>query len=837
MRPSDQTLDQLAGAVADGDAIDWAHAESSAATDAEREIIRQLRDLAGLGAAARAQATIWGALQIRGEVGSGAFGTVYRAWDPRLEREVALKLLHAGADQPGASTVIREGRLLAQIRHPNVVTVYGADQHDDRIGIWMEFVTGRTLKTIVSEQGPFGAPEAALIGRDLCRALAAVHKLGFVHRDVKAQNVMREAGGRTVLMDFGAGEAVGGAAASPLRGTPVYLAPELLEGSAPGVASDIYSLGVLLYFLVSGTFPVVGTTLDEFRERHAAGKRTLLRDVRPDRPDSFVRAVDGCRAARPELRPESAGAIDARLVEALHGEEETIRDDSLPARATQSTRRLMTYAAGVAVVLLLAAAAWVGIGRPSVNAPPATSRDSVAILPIRDLTGSADDDFLSEGITADLIASLSSLRDLRVIAGPSTRPYANRERTPVEIGRELGVATVLDASLRRAGDRVRIVTQLIDARSGEQLWSESFDREAGDIMAMKSDVANRIAVALRGELSQGDAERLGAGRQYDHQAFLLYLRGRHHWGLRNEESMNRAIQYFHDALGRDPGFAPAYAGLADAYAALGVYGSIPRDEAYTRAAAAAEKAVSLDDTLAEAHASLGLANKNRFQWQAAERSFKRAIELKPGYSTARLWYSVFLTQHGRFSEAIAEIKTAMSLDPLSVAPRLQFASLLMMARRFDDAVAQYDAAQSLDSTFATGYRHKAITMLHKRDYARAQALFEQARQLSPVGAEDQEMKADLGFLYAVSGRADEARAIAGDLIQRYERAGEGVAGSIAAIFAGLGARDEAIRWLERARDARDPEAGYLLVDPRWDSLRDDPRFRALLTSLGFAGTN
>jgi TolB-like protein/Tfp pilus assembly protein PilF len=490
----------------------------------------------------------------------------------------------------------------------------------------------------------------------------------------------------------------------------------------------------------------------------------------------------------------------------------------------------------LAIVVLLAVGAWFGFA--SFGTPPlAVSRDSVAILPMRDLSGSADDNFLSEGITADLIASLSSLRDLRVIAGPSTRPYANRERTPLEIGRELSVATVLDASVRRAGDRVRIVAQLIDARSGEQIWSESFDREAGDIMAMKSDVANRIAVALRGELSQNEAERLAAGRQYDDQAFLLYLRGRHHWGLRTEDSINRSIQYFHEALERDPEFAPAHAGLADAYAALGVYGSIPRDEAYARAAVAAEKAVSLDDTLAEAHASLGWANKNRFQWQAAERSFKRAIELKPGYATARQWYSVFLTQHGRFSEAIAEIKMAMSLDPLSVAPRLQFASLLTMARRFDDAVAQYEAAQALDSTFATGYRHMANALLYKGDFAQAHALFDRAQKLSPVGAEDQEIKANLGVLYAASGRADQARAIARELTQRYERAGEEVAGSIAAIYAGLGERDEAIRWLERARDARDAEAGYLLVDPRWDALRDDARFRALLTSLGFAEPN
>ena len=264
MAAPEGTLLTLAQAVADGTDVDWERATSSAETQDEVRIVHQLRVLAQVGDAARAVAAKWGPLEMRGEVGGGTFGTVYRAWDTRLAREVALKLLHGEqAERHLASTIIKEGRLLAQIRHPNVVTVFGADIFDGRVGIWMEFVTGRTLKEIVQEQGPFGAHEAALIGRDLCRALAAVHKAGFVHRDIKAQNVMREAGGRTVLMDFGAGEAVAGAGETtgPLRGTPVYLAPELLDAEPPSVMTDIYSLGVLLYFLVSGTFPVVGASL------------------------------------------------------------------------------------------------------------------------------------------------------------------------------------------------------------------------------------------------------------------------------------------------------------------------------------------------------------------------------------------------------------------------------------------------------------------------------------------------------------------------------------------------------------------------------------------------
>ena len=837
MPADDADLLRLAEAVADGSDVDWSGAESSAGTDVERQAIQQLRRLAEVGGAARAQAASWGPLQIRAIVGRGSFGTVYRAWDSRLEREVALKLLHDdGPRQSAASAVIREGRLLAQIRHPNVVTIHGADEYGERVGIWMEFVSGRTLREIVGEQGPFAAREAALIGADLCRALAAVHRQGFVHRDVKAQNVMREIGGRTVLMDFGASEAIAGPghAPGPMRGTPAYLAPEVLDGQPPSARSDIYSLGVLLYFLVTGAFPVVGASIADFHARHLAGDRRLLQDARPDVPAAFARAVDACLAPNPADRPQSAGAVNVLLEEALRldGQQPVVEAPSPP-----SVRRWQR-AMGVAAVLVLAgalsAAAWFVRTRDAGKGGPAIGRrDSIAILPFRNLSGSADD-YFSEGITADLIANLSALRDLRVIAGASTRQYKDRQKSPTEIGSELGVATVLEASVRRSGDRVRIVTQLIDARSGVQIWSESFDRQVADIVAMKSDVSNRIAVALRGELSQRDMELLRPGRQYDYDAFNLYLRGRHYWGLRTEAALNRSVQYFSDALARDPGFAPAYAGLADAYTNLGVYGSIPREEAYARATAAAEKAVALDPSLAEAHASLGLTRKNRFEWQAAEAAFRQAIDLKPGYANAHLWYSILLTQLGRFPEAIAEIKIAMSLDPLSVAPKLQFAALLTMARRYDDALAQYREALTMDSDFPTTYQHMAQTLMYKGDYDEARARLDEARRRTPPGTDDQALKAYLAYLYAASGRDAEALALTRDLITRHDKTGEVLSGTIAAIYAGLRRPDDAMAWLERARKERDPEIGYLLVDPRWDNVRAHPGFRKLLGAMGFA---
>jgi serine/threonine-protein kinase len=260
---------------------------------------------------------------------------------------------------------------------------------------------------------------------------------------------------------------------------------------------------------------------------------------------------------------------------------------------------------------------------------------------------------------------------------------------------------------------------------------------------------------------------------------------------------------------------------------------LPREEAYARALAAAERAVALDESLAEAHASLAQARKNRFDWAAAERSFKRAIELKPGYAKARHWYSVFLTQHARFAEAIAEIRIAMSLDPVSKEPKLQFAAVLALMRRYDDAIAQYEEALKMDGEFPLAYRHMARACINKGDYVRAARALEEARRRMSAGAEDSEFNADLGYLYAKSGRQQDALAIARALTSRYERAGEAVAGNIASIYAGLGRRAEAIDWLEKAAAVRDPEAGYLKVDPVWDALRGEPRFASLLKNLGF----
>jgi tetratricopeptide (TPR) repeat protein len=317
------------------------------------------------------------------------------------------------------------------------------------------------------------------------------------------------------------------------------------------------------------------------------------------------------------------------------------------------------------------------------------------------------------------------------------------------------------------------------------------------------------------------------------EALSIYLKGRHEWTFRTEESLNRSISHYQAAIRIAPDFALAYSGLADAYTLLGAYGFLARPFAYGRALEAAERAVALDATLPESHFSLGYAQKNRFDWAAAEASFRRGLELNPDSSTGHHWYSIYLSQMGRFTEAIAEAKLAMSLDASSLAARTNFAALLMMARRYRDAIAEWESCIQLGSNQVNTYRAISKAYLYVGDQERALEFADSAVRRAESGAADEELKADLAYVYASAGRADEAVAIANELVLRYRAAGESIAGSIAAVYTALGDHEEAFAFLTRAQQEHDPELGYLLVDPKWDPLRKDARFQTALVNLGF----
>jgi serine/threonine-protein kinase len=823
----DDRLSPLTAAIADGVDVDWEAAASSAVDADERDLIGQLQILARLGTAFRDQGAegdatgppenpagesklrqgpsheagtppleSWGNLKIRSQIGSGHFGTVFRAWEPGLEREFALKLLH-GTPHLRDDAALKEARLLAKIRHPNVVTIFGVDCFDDRVGLWMEFVNGRTLKEILEEQGPFSAQEAVVFGLDLCRALAAVHQAGFLHRDVKAQNVMREAGGRTVLMDFGAAGVVTiGSPALDLKGTPLYLAPEVLQGDPPSVQSDLYSLGVLLHYLVCGDFPVKGRSLDEIERAHAQGRRRSLRDARPDLPSAFVRVVDDATAALPARRPDSAGLMEALLEHAV-GRATIAREPAIAAPEPQQP----------------------------VDDP------SIAVLPFVDMTPEKNLEFFCHGIAEEIINALTSVPGLRVVAHSSAFRFKSSEDVR-RIGTTLNVGTVLEGSVRASGNRLRVISRLINAADGSHLWSERFDRNLDDVFAVQDEIAKAAVSALGVRVKPGQpgfATLLRTPSTRDLEAYTSYLKGRHYWNQRTEAALQKSVVCFQAAIEKDSSYADAYAGLAEAYATLALYGVLSPHEVIPRAKTAAQRAIDIAGTMSGPFATLGcLAAVYDWAWPEAERHYLRAIELNPEHPTAHHWYAInYLVPLKRFDEADAELRRAVGADPLSMPIRVSLGLRSYFAHRYAQACDELRDSFELEAGSATGRLFLGLTLVEMGNCDEALPELETALQV----ARSPEMIAALGYAFARAGHIDRARQALGELMA-FASARYISYSLIAQVHAGLGEPLQAFDWLEKATDAHAADLAWLPVRPVFDSLRPEPRFNALLERLG-----
>ncbi len=578
MIDDDSVLHDVAGAIVDGSAIDWPSAESNAAHESVREFLRELKVIAriadvhggGFRSAERSAIGVpevdgsdeareggpdsgapqtWSVFRLVEKIGEGAFGEVYRARDTRLDREVALKLLRRKDSLPSrvASSAIDEGRMLAQVRHPNVVTVYGADRSDGRVGLWMEFIHGRTLEQVLREEGPLQAAAATLIARDLCRALLAVHRAGLLHRDIKAHNVMREDGGRIVLMDFGTGvDRTDDAADSArgLAGTPLYIAPEILDGQPATVRSDLYSVGVLLYHLVTGSYPVQGRSVSDVRDAQAARRPDPVAR-RSTRSGRGLRRNRGALAPSPEERYASADAMEEALAAI------TVSDPSggTGSRTLPAWRRLAI--AAMLVVMAAAGVRWLTVARSD---PPV-----IAVLPFKNLSVERDSDYFVDGLTDEVIRNLSVIDGLAVRSSTSSFTFKNKPRNTREVGRQLNANLVLEASVLRAGTRLRINAQLVRAADDVPLWSARYDRELKDVFAIQDEISRSIVNELRLTLGRGQ-------RRYNTniEAYDLYLKARGLQAWRGPAT-RQAIDLFEGVIAKDPAFAPAYAARASAY--------------------------------------------------------------------------------------------------------------------------------------------------------------------------------------------------------------------------------------------------------------------------------
>ncbi len=843
-------LRALVAAVADGTPVDWQRAESSAQTDEERAIVRQLRLIATLSDVSRtdegtrtaeagepragllASAPMpeqWGPLHLRELVGSGGYGTVYRAWDPQLAREVALKLLNAdrAADPAFEQSVIAEGRRLARLRHPNVIDVYGADTHEGRVGFWMEFLEGQTLKQWVDVHGPMGSREATFIGIDLCRALAAVHAAGLVHRDVKAQNVMRGPKGRTVLMDFGTGVETG--EVTRLAGTPLYMAPELLAGGPPTPKSDLYSVGALLFYLVSGEFPVTGSSFAHIKAAHAAGSRRTVRDVRPDLPAAFVKVVDRALSPDPAARPQTAGALEAELAASLELPAETT-PSPLPEPGPDGAIRwpgywLMGLAASAALIGALWATGtlpWVG-GRS--HALTASRVRSLAVLPLENLSG-ADQDYFSDGMTDLLTTNLSKLGALRVIARGSVMRYKGNHDAH-EIASALDVDALIQGSVLRDGNRIRVTAQLVSGVDQSTLWAETYDRDIRDAFTLQSDLARDIARGINLSLTPQEQQNLSSVTASSSvQAQEEYLKGWAAMEPRTPDGASEAVQHFENAILLDPGYAQAYSSIANAYLISAASGRMPVAESYAKARAAAMRALELDSEQAAAHYSLGVVQFNwDWDWASADASFKEALDLDPNNADAHMEYGWSLLARGRFDEALDEVQRARLLDPMLHTRRQAVAGVLFYMRRYDEAAAELRAVLAVSphsgaAKFSLGRVYVASGRVDD-----ALALFNE-----PDAPHDLRNRAEVARVYAQIGRTADARELLSSLEADPQATSQSDA--LAFVYAALGDDNRAFDLLGKAVSDRLPTALWLKVDPRFERLRTDPRFPGLLRRIG-----
>jgi len=742
-----------------------------------------------------------GNYEITAKIGEGGMGVVYRGKDLQLGRDVAVKVLATGfsEDPERAARFEREARLLASLNHPHIAQVYGFIPTGQVQALIMELVEGPTLSEHLA-QGPLSAEECLSLAIQIVQALAEAHDHGIVHRDLKPQNIKLARGGRVKVLDFGLARRHVGAGSPPtdattltsatqpgvVLGTVGYSAPEQVRGAAVDTRADIFSFGCVLYEMVTGerafargsAIETLSAILNE--EPLAASRR------RRQMPSGLDRVIAHCLEKDPAARFQSAHDLEFALA-ALNA-----RDAS----------------AGI---------------RPRAA--------SVAVLPFVNLSADPENEFFADGITEDVIAHLAKIRSLKVISRTSVMAFKKRDRNLREIGEKLGAATLLEGSVRRAGNRVRIVAQLIEGSTDEHIWADSYDRDLTDIFAIQTDVALNIANALRAELSKDEHARVGRRPTEDLDAYELYLRGRNAYYRFSEEGFRSSIAQFEAAIARDPGFALAWASLADVHAEFCIqgYAGSSAEQAIRLAKQAAARAVELDDELAEAHGISGLVRfVFDFDWRGAEREFLRAIELSPSTAEVHDHYSWLCASQERYDDAVREVRLARELDPLLV--QSDVATTLLRAGRIEEAIKE--ARRSLQADPEAPRCHSVLgwALIFHGENAAGIAELEHAAALAPGSTL---FLSQLGQAYALTGSIEQARQILGQLHERATR--EFVSPyHFAYVHAGLGEGDATIDWLERAFEQRSGAIYGIKGSFLFRNLRGHPRFESLLRRMNLA---
>jgi serine/threonine protein kinase/tetratricopeptide (TPR) repeat protein len=743
-------------------------------------------------------------------VGSGGAATVYLAHDAKHDRRVAIKLLRgelAGTD--GAIRFVREIHVAARLTHPNIVPLLDSGSVGSTPFYVMPFVEGESLRGRLEREGRIPLDEAIALTAEIADALDYAHAAGIVHRDIKPENILLLSG-HAIVADFGIARAVKRAiddtsATSQgfILGTPAYMSPEQASGTDDiDARSDVYALATMLYEMLCGTIPFNAPTIRQLIAQRFSTAAPRLASCCPDVPSYIDAAVAAGLAFEPDDRPATAGAL-ARM---LTGGGATSTRGPIP-RTTVAARGTATQRAAA-----------ISDG----------DMPSVAVLPFANLTADPLDDFLSDGITEEIMTTLSRMRTIRVAARSSSFAFKGRHEDVRVIAEQLGVTSVLDGSVRRSGTRVRVAAQLVDARTGFQLWSDRIDRAFDDAFAIQDDIARAIVDALSATLLE--TSTTASHDQVAGPVYELYLRGRFALNKRTEAELLAATEYFEQAVAQNAEYALAFAGLADALLMLGVYGARPADSVMPRARGAAEQALAIHPALGEAHATLGSVRALfDWDWRGAEDSFQRARALSPRYSTAWQWYALnLLIPRGRLDEARTAIDRARSLDPLSMVMATSVGAVYHLSGDAAGAVRALRRASEIDPHFVMTHYFLGGALRDVGDLAASET---ELRQAIASSGGTPEMVASLAQTLARAGRQDEARELLAQLTTTAARRHVSPC-LLAQAHAALGELPDALDALERAAGMHDPELVFIGARPSYAPLKREPRFMELRSRVG-----
>lgn len=787
------------------------------------------------------------------KIGEGGQGTVYRAVDTTLDRPAVVKVLPPGLTDSPSNLVRfeREAKLASSLDHPNICTIFGLHKVDGIHFIAMQFVEGRNVRELVNGR-PLDLRQALSIAIQVTNALAAAHAQGIVHRDIKARNVMVARNGTVKVLDFGLAKLIepprAGSSDPQLTevgvpyGTSTYAAPEQAQGLPVDHRGDIFSTGVLLYEMLAGTWPFRGKTALDVRYAVVYHRPKPIAEARGEdspliqriqqildkslakEPGDRYQRIEGMRSDLQEVLRELEG--DSSFGNTLTDATQTIAPAALP-KVSSFWTRSRTFAAIVTAVLLVVALSWIALRGSRRAAETGAKINSLAVLPFANSDESTE--YLSDGITESLIESLSQLPDLKVKSSSTVFHYKNRDADPAQIGRELGVHALLSGTIVQRGDELAVSVELIDVRDDSHIWGERYGRKVSEVVALPQQISRDVSRKLRARADGSHDAQITRNFSPDSEAYRLYLLGRYNWNQRTVEGLQKGIEYFGQAILRDQDYSLAYAGLADCYLLLNVYNVTSANDSYPKAEAAANRALSINSNLPEAHTSLAFVSyRYHLKWQEAEQHFKKAISLNPSYATAHQWYASYLAASGRLNEAVAEAKTAHELEPFSLTIYSDYIRGLYYAGQLDQAHQEALKLLEMDRSFARAHYELGLVLEEQGKLDEAIAAFRNALKASP---DNVAVLTALGHAQALAGRKNEAERVIARL-QELSKQQYVSPYQAAVVYAGLDNRKMALEGLEKSREERFNWLPFLRVDPVFKNLRSEERFTELARTLG-----